>query len=199
MDTNITETITYTISKHCKERYTQRLLNKEDNNEIQRFIVENEDKIKTDINKMINYGQLIFIGKQSQKDGKGNVLNVYLKDTWVILVDIKSEVVVTIYKIDLGCGDDFNQQYISKMMDKLDENKKGLEDAQLAVLQESNMYKEMIEDSQNQIAEFKSMIKNLENLCNAYQEIINNNIIKVSQANRGVAEVVNTLIGKKEF
>lgn len=199
MDTNITETITYTISKHCKERYTQRLLNKEDNHEIQKFIVENEEKIKTDINKMINYGQLIFAGKQSQKDGKGNVLNVYLKNTWIILVDIKSEVAVTIYKIDLGCGDDFNQQYISKMMEKLDINKKDLEDAQLAVLQESNMYKEMIADSQGQISEYKTMIKNLESLCTAYQEIIDNNIVKVSQANREVAETVNTLIGKREF
>lgn len=199
MDTMTTETMTCTISKHCKERYAQRLLNKEDNHEIQKFIVENEDKIKTDINKMINYGQLIFAGKQSQKDGKGNVLNVYLKDTWIILADIKSEVAVTIYKIDLGCGDDFNQQYISKMMEKLDINKKDLEDAQLAVLQESNMYKEMIADSQAQIGEYKTMIKNLESLCTAYQEIIDNNIVKVSQANREVAETVNTLIGKREF
>lgn len=199
MDTNTTETITYKISKHCEERYTQRLLNKEDNNEIQKFIVENKDKIKTDLNKMIQYGNLIFTGKQSQKDGKGNVLNVYLKDTWVLLVDIKSEIVVTIYKIDLGCGDEFNQQYINKMMEKLNASKKDLEDTQLTVLQESNMYKEMIADSQAQIVEFKSMIKNLESLCAAYQEIIDNNLVKVSQANREVADVVNTLINKREF
>lgn len=199
MDTNTTETITYKISKHCEERYAQRLLNKEDNNEIQKFIVENKDKIKTDLNKMIQYGNLIFTGKQSQKDGKGNVLNVHLKDAWVLLVDVKSEIVVTIYKIDLGCGDDFNQQYISRMMEKLDVNKKDLEDAQLAVLQESNMYKEMIADSQTQIGEYKTMIKNLESLCTAYQEIIDNNIVKVSQANREVAETVNTLIGRREF
>jgi len=199
MDINLTETITYSISRHCKERYAQRILNKEDNNEIQRFIVENEDKISTDINKMVQYGDKIFTGKQSQKDGKGKVLDVYLKNTWVILADSSSNTVVTIYRIDLGCGDDFNQQYISKMMEKLDESKDKLMAVNIEVETESAMYKEMISDAQIQIAEFKSMIKNLESLCSAYQDIIDNNIVKVSQANRGVAEIVNTLINKKEF
>lgn len=199
MDTNITETITYSISRHAKERYSQRILNKEDNNEIQRFIVENEDKIFTDINKMVNYGKLIYSGKQSQKDGKGNVVDVYLKDTWVVLADNKNKNVITLYKIDLGCGDDFNQQYISRMIEKLDASKRELEDAQLQVEQEKNMYTDMINDAFAQINEYKTMIKNLEELCNSYQSIINNNIVKISQANKEVAEIVNQLVGKKEF
>ena len=195
---NTTE-ITYTISRHAQTRYVERLLNKEDNNEIQRFIVENEEKIKTDLNKMITYGDLIYSGRQTQKDGKSNVIDVFLKDTWCILTDNKTKNCITVYKIDLGCGDDFNQQYISKMIDKLNASKDELETATKEVETESNMYKEMISDAQAQILEFKSMIKNLEHLCEAYQEIIDNNIIKISQANRGVAEVVNTLINKREF
>lgn len=199
MDTNTTKTITYKISTHAKERYVERLMGKSDNNEIQRYIVENNDKITTDLNKMIQYGSLVYTGKQSQKDGKGKVLNVYLKDTWCLLVDSQSEVIVTVYKIDLGCGDEFNQQYISKMMEKLNESKKDLEDTQLAVLKESNMYKEMIADAQSQIFEYKSMIKNLESLSESYQTIIDNNLVKISQANREVAEIINTLISKREF
>lgn len=199
MTTMTENTIEYSISRHAKERYAQRILNKEDNSEIQRFIIENEEKIKTDINKMIKYGNCIFSGKQYTKDGKGNLVNVFLKDTWVVLSDPKSENVITLYKIDLGCGDDFNTQYISKMMDKLNKNKEDLMNAQIAVEKESLMYKEMINDSQNQINEYKAMIKNLENLCVAYQDIIDNNMVKVSQSNREVADVVNKLIGKKEF
>lgn len=189
----------FKISKHAKERYSERIIGNSDANSINRFIVENEEKIKTDINKMITYGDCIYIGKQSQKDGKGNVLNVYLKDTWVVLVDIKAEVVVTLYKIDLGCGDEFNLQYVSKMREKLDEKHKNLEDAKLENQETSNMYRDMINDAQSQINGYKSMINNLEELCKAYQLVIDNNIIKVSQANRDVAEVVNTLIAKKEF
>lgn len=202
MDTMITmteNTIEYSISRHAKERYAQRILNKEDNSEIQRFIIENEEKIKTDINKMIKYGNCIFSGKQYTKDGKGNLVNVFLKDTWVVLSDPKSENVITLYKIDLGCGDEFNFQYISKMLDKLNKNKEDLLNAQIDVEKESLMYKEMINDAQNQINEYKAMIKNLENLCVAYQDIIDNNMVKVSQSNREVADIVNKLIGKREF
>lgn len=189
----------YKISTHAKNRYAERIMGKEDNNNIQRFIVENEDKIKTDINKMTTFGECIFIGKQSQKDGKGNVINVFLKDCWIVLVDIKAEVVITLYKIDLGCGDDFNLQYISKMMDKLNQSKENLTSVQLEVESESTTYKELIDDTLAQICEYKSMIKNLESLCSGYQSIIDNNRVKISQANMEVVDVVNTLIGKKEF
>ena len=189
----------YKISTHAKNRYAERIMGKEDNNNIQRFIVENEEKIKTDINKMISYGECIFIGKQSQKDGKGNVLNVYLKDCWIVLVDIRAEVVVTLYKIDLGCGDDFNLQYVSKMMEKLNQNKDNLVSKQLEVEAEAITYKQLIDDAQAQIFEYKSMIKNLEEMCDGYQTIIDNNRVKVSQANIEVVDVLNTMIGRKEF
>lgn len=191
--------VEYKISKHAEERYAERIMDKDNKNDINRFIVENKDKIKTDINKMINYGECIYIGKQSQKDGKGNVLNVYLKDCWVLLVDIKSEVVVTLYKIDLGLDEEFNKTFVSKMMDKLNENKTALENIKLQVLGETNMYIQMIDEYEAQINEYKSMIKNLENLCEAYREIIDNNTVRVSQANRNVADVINALISKKEF
>ena len=60
---------------------------------------------------------MIYTGKQSTRDGKGNVIDVYLKNTWVILVDGKSEVVVTLYKIDLGLDDEFNKTY-EPLLDK---------------------------------------------------------------------------------
>ncbi len=193
------ELTTYKISKHAQTRYSERIMGKEDANSINRFIAENEDKIATDINKLITYGEMIFAGKQSQKDGKGNVLNVYLKDTWVVLVDTKSEIVVTLYRINLGCGDDFNLQYISKMMDKLKSNKENLENTILEVEKETFTYKELINDAQAQIKEYKAMIKNLEEMSSAYQSIIDNNVVKITQATRAVADTVNTLVGKREF
>ena len=198
MDTNTTEAITYKISAHAKQRYVERIMSKSDNNEIQRYIVENEEKITEYINKLIQYGDLIYSGK-THKDGKGNVIDVFLKNCWCILLDSKNQNVITVYKIDLGCGDEFNQQYIDKMMEKLNESKEYLDSTMREVETESIMYKEMIDSTAMQINEYKSMIKNLEALCNSYQEIINNNTVKVSQANRGVAEVVNTLINKREF
>ena len=189
----------YKVSQHCEQRYAERLLGKDNKNDINKFIIENKDKINTDINKMISYGECIFIGKQSQKDGKGKVLNVYLKDTYVILVDVSSGVIVTLYKIDLGLDDEFNKTYISKMLEKLDGCKEIYEGVQKQVQEETSMYREMIANAEAQIKEYRTMIKNLEELCVGYKTIIDNNNVKIVQANRDVVEVLNTLIGKKEF
>lgn len=190
--------IEYNISAHAKTRYAERIMGKEDI-DVNRFVTLNEDKIKTDINKLIQYGEMIYSGKQSQRDNKGNVIDVYLKDCWVVLVDNRSKNVVTLYKIDLGLDDEFNKAYISKMVEKLNGCKEVLESVQQQVQEESNTYREMIKDAETQIKEYRGMIKNLEELCTGYKTIIDNNCVKVSQANRDVAEVVNTLIGKKEF
>lgn len=189
----------YKISQHAKERYAERIMCKEDKNTINKFVMENEGKIKTDINKMIEYGKVIYTGKQSKTDGKGKVLDVYIKDTWIILVDEPGNTVVTLYKIDLGCGDEFNLLYISKMMDTLNQKKEKRMSVKLEVETESNTYREMIEEANLQIKEYKSYIKNLESLCEGYKAIIDNNLVKVSQADRGVSDVINTLVNKKEF
>lgn len=195
----MTELTNYKISQHCEQRYAERLLGKDNKLDVNKFIVDNKEKIKTDINKMTTYGTLIYTGKQSQKDGRGNVLNVYLKDVWIVLVDMQKELVVTLYKVDLGCGDDFNIQYINRMLEKLSVNRQNLENTQLEINKESAMYQELINDAHSQIREYKSMIKNLEYLAESYQSIIDNNTVKVTQANREIAEIVNTLCAKREF
>lgn len=190
--------IEYNISAHAKQRYAERIMGKEDI-DVNRFITLNEDKIKTDINKLIQYGEMIYSGKQSQRDNKGNVIDVYLKDCWVVLVDNRSKNVVTLYKIDLGLDDEFNKAYISKMVEKLNGCKEVLESVQQQVQEESNTYREMIKDAETQIKEHRSMIKNLEELCVGYKTIIDNNCVKVNSAEKEVTNVVNTLINKKEF
>lgn len=196
---NTENVVEYKISNHAMKRYAERIMGKEDSTDVNQFVTLNEEKIKTDINKLIKYGEVIYTGKQSQKDGKGNVVDVHLKDTWIILADGKVKNVITLYKIDLGLDDEFNKSYVSKMIDKLNSQKANLEQTKLDVKSESDMYREMINDAESQIKEYRSMIKNLEELCVGYKSIIDNNCVKVSQANREVTEVLNTLIGRREF
>lgn len=191
--------IEYNISKHAMERYAERIMGKDSTYDVNRFITLNEDKIKTDINKLISYGELIFTGKQSNKDGKGNIVDVYLKDCWIVLADSRQKNVITLFKVDLGLDDDFNKAYVSKMMEKLNECKSHLEVVKLHVNAESDMYKEMICEAEAQIKEYRTMIKNLEELCSGYRTIIDNNGVKVAQANKDVVDTLNTLVGKKEF
>lgn len=191
--------ITYSISRHASERYAERIMGKEDNLDVNRFITLNEEKIKTDINKLINYGELIYQGRQTQKDGKGNVIDVYLKDCWVVLADSRAKNVITLYKIDLGLDEEFNKVYVSKMLEKLNAYKEVLKRAQTQVGIEIITYREMIAAAETQIKEYRTMIKNLEGLCDGYKTIVDNNNVKIAQANKDVVDVVNTLIGKREF
>lgn len=190
--------IEYNISAHAKTRYAERIMGKEDI-DVNRFITLNEDKIKTDINKLIQYGELIYTGRQSQKDGKSSMIDVYLKDCWIVLADSRIKNVITLYKIDLGLDDEFNKAYVSKMVEKLNANKEVLESVQQQVQIESSTYREMIKDAESQIKEYRGMIKNLEELCAGYKAIIDNNYVKVAQTNKDVVEVLNTLIGRREF
>ena len=190
--------IEYQISFHAKTRYAERVMGKEDI-DVNRFVTLNEDKIKTDINKMINFGRLIYTGRQSQKDNKDNIIDVYIKDCWVVLASNTTKNVITLYKIDLGLDEEFHKSYVSKMLEKLNANKEVLESVKKQVQEESNTYRELIDNAESQIKEYRGMIKNLEKLCEGYQTIIDNNNVKVAQANKDVVDVVNTLINKKEF
>ena len=189
--------ITYTVSKHAKERYAERIMGKDSTIEINTFLVQNEDKIINDINKMIHYGQLIYTGKQTQKDGRTYSVEVYLNGLWVIIIDIKTKNVITLYKIDLGVDDEFNQEYVNRMMDKFNAAKENLEVITSKIDKENDSYKTMIEQNIEQINEYKSYIKNLEELNIGYKTIIDNNTVRVRVADREVADILNKLIGKK--
>ena len=189
----------YEISQHAKTRYAERIMGKDDTGDVNRFVVTNEDKIKEDINKMISYGQCITNSAKGLADGKGKQLDVYLKDTWVIIVDPGEKRVVTLYRIDLGCGDELNSQYIAKMLDKLDGKRKELEQAKTEAQEETENYRDLIEDAKAQIAEYKGMIKNLEDMCAGYETVLKNNSVKVTRAEMDVSECINELIGRKKF
>ena len=188
------------ISRHARERYAERIMNKDSNHDIQKFILEHEEKIQEDIKKMIMYGTCIYSGKQTQKDAKSsNIINVYVNGCWIVLYDTKTENVITLYKVDLGAGDDFNETYVKKMLENLNAAKDEELAIQYEVEQENDGFKSLIESGIAQINEYKSFIKNLEELNAGYKTIIDNNVVKTRMANARVVDVVNKLIGKKEF
>jgi hypothetical protein len=85
------------------------------------------------------------------------------------------------------------------MLEKLNAYKEVLKRAETQVGIEIITYREMIAAAETQIKEYRTMIKNLEGLCDGYKTIVDNNNVKIAQANKDVVDVVNTLIGKREF
>lgn len=195
----MSETLKYKISRHAMERYSERIMDKNNPWDINYFISQNEEKIQNDINKMVEFGELIYAGKQKDSKGKESNVNVFRKDCWIILVDANTLNTITLYRIDLGCGNEFNEDYVSRMVEKIKAANEEVESVKEEVLEEQSMYRDMIKDNTDQIMYYKSCIKNLENLNKAYQDVVDNDSVKITQANKNVAELVNTLIAKKEF
>ena len=162
------------------------------------FIQTNEEKIKKDITAMITYGQLLYSCKPVDMYNRQPV-DVYLRDTWVIIVDTRKSNVVTLYSIDLGVGRDFNEIYISRLLEQLTKAKDKYADAAIAVQHQTDEYSKLIKENENIIADYKKVIKSLQEQNEGYREVINNLQATTVVADKEVRDVVGTLIGKKVF
>ena len=190
----------YTISQHAKTRYAERILGRQNKLDVNAYIVQNEEKIKNDIIKMITYGELIFCGKTDggKKDDNSNK-DIYLKDTWTIIVDSKTSNVITLYKIDLGVDEEFNKEYVNKMLEKLVSAKEKEREELKKKNEDATNYRNLINENDLKIREYRSYIKNLEAQNEGYKAIVDNLGVELDIASAEVKEIVNTLIGKKTF
>ena len=57
------------ITKHAMQRYAERIMEKEDTTDVLVFIEQHKEKIEEDISKMIEYGELIYTGKNLNDNG----------------------------------------------------------------------------------------------------------------------------------
>ena len=185
------------ISKHAKERYVQRIMSYDDKTDIVRFISEHDEKINTDINKMVEYGDLLYSGK-SLKDPNAHC-NIYLKHTWVVIVDTNKNLVVTLYKVDLKVDEDFTKKYISKLVTKLNKEKKEYAKIEAKVDKEIEEYKDIIKENEAVINDYKKTIKSLEEQNASYKDLIINLTVNKKVADDKVRETLMILTGNKTW
>ena len=151
------------LTKHSKERYAERILGKVSLLDINSFIASNEEKIQKDIETMLSYGQMVFKGKPLDATDKQPV-RVYLCGTWVIILDGVKDKVITLYKIDLGLGEEFNVEYVNRLTDKLNAAKADLDTVVTEAEEKKKEYQEYINENTAMINEYRGYIKNLEKL-----------------------------------
>lgn len=186
------------ISAHAKERYAERIMDKENKADVLVFIQKNEQKIKEDIFKMITYGELLYSGKPTVDFNKQPV-DIFLRDNWVVIVDIAKSNVVTLYSIDLGLGDEFNKEYISRLLEKLKTAKERYEDILIGINTQTETYNSIIKENLGHISEYRQIIKSLEKQNQGYLDVIESLRVDNTIAEREVRDIVATMIGKKVF
>lgn len=189
----------YNITKHARERYAERILNKKDKLEINRYVAENYDKIDKDILKMIVYGTCIYTGKNPRKDKLGGTtqLSIYTTGAWIILVNPDKLDVITLFKIDLGFDDEFNSMYVDKLMKKFADSQIKVEETKEKVLIENEEIRKNMSENNDKIATYREYIKKLEEANNGYKAIMDANLIKVSEAEEELNAVLEKIVTKQ--
>lgn len=185
------------LTNHAKIRYAERLAGRDTTIDINTYVAQNQPKIEEDLLKMYDRSELIFSGIVGTN--KKDPVNVRLTGTWCMILNDTDEVLITIYKIDFGVGEDFNKSFIERCMAKLKEDKAALKEAERAAREEVKVYKETIKDNEDLINEYKSMINNLESLNRDYKDVIANKHAEYSGLVAAVRSDVECLIGRKEF
>lgn len=146
----------------CKQRYVELHKTFTDRQELRRYIVLYEQDIIQNIRKMLQFGEIIYTGKNFEaKDNK--IIHIILNGAWLVFVGKDSQTAITMYKIDLGLDEDFNKDYIQKFLEKLksidQEYQEQEEDIRNSVLE---MDQEM-EECDEKIEEHQKLIRDYEN------------------------------------
>lgn len=186
-----------TISDHARTRYAERVMGKEWQSAIS-YLAVNKDKVDEFITKLVEYGTEIYSGEPIVEYNKQPV-TIYLRDTWVVIVDKKRNKVITLYSIDLGLGKEFNDEYISLLMDKLDSAKKNAEVAIEQIERTVDEYKATIESNEGVINTYRGIVKSLTEQNDNLEALIAESNTNKLLAESEVRSIVATIIGKRVF
>lgn len=188
-----------TFTKHARERYAERIMHRDNIRDINVFVAENTEKIEKDIKNMVLYGEEIYAGKPSFNNPKQHNCIYILNDLWIVVIDAYDDKVITLYRIDLGAGEDFDIAFKRRLLDKINEAKKIAEETKSQIEAESDQYMAIIKDNTEMIAELRKKIKNLESINEAYSSTIEAANKRKSMAEDDVKYYVATLVGRKIF
>ena len=147
------------FTEHILERYAERIQDKEGKTEIKSFVAQNRDRIQQNIEKLFESSTYLCGAKIKEH----NFTHFYVnKDGWVIIVDKDKKKLITLYKVDLELGSDFNKMYIEKMTANILEKVSALEQKEQENIEQRTMSNSQIENNTAQIKELKEQIKWLE-------------------------------------
>lgn len=186
------------ITEHAKQRYAERIMDKNEKYDIASFVANNNAKITNDITKLVEYGQLLYQGTPNYEFQKRPV-RIYLKDTWIVVLDNKDDKVITLYSVDLGVGREFNELYIGKLLEKLDIAKKEYEEQNTVIQERKSEFSNLITDNEKVINDYRRTIKSLEEQNKMYKEMVQSLDTNKALAEKEVRNIVATIIGKNIF
>ena len=188
----------YTLTEHVKERYAERIMGRSDKTDIRTFIAQHENKIYDDISKMVDYGTVIYEGTQIKtKDPRPS--RYILNGNWMVVVNHIDGKVVTLYKIDLGAGDEFNQLYIHNMLEKLEAARVKQAETVEIIRTIEKSYEEAIQENEALIQDYKQKIKSLEEQNKSLSTLLQEQKTNISIAEEEMRDIIAVMTSGTKF
>ena len=188
----------YELTDHVKERYAERIQGKQDKADARAFIARHETKIYEDIEKMIEHGTVIYEGSvmRIKETSYGRFI---LCNDWLIVVNPQNKKVVTLYRIDLGAGDEINKMYIQTMVEKLEKARIRVAEKVNVIKQIEESYNRAIQENTELIQDYKKKIKSLEDQNEALSKLLLEERTNISIAEEEMRDIISVFTSGTKF
>lgn len=183
------------FTQHVLERYVERTMNKT-GNEIKQFLAQNEEQVKQQILKLYQYSEPFWQGKN--KDHNYTYFRIN-KNGWLIVVDKNKTKLITLYKIDLGLGEEFNKQYISEMKKNVDILNEKIETAKTDYNNKVLSNNKVIEELKDQIKLLQAQIKSSNDTIELLEKEKDVELGNISLQEQMLKSKIEKFIGAKIF
>lgn len=152
------------VTKHCKRRYIERIMNETNDNEINITLSTQDERLTEHIQTLFSRSELIYQGAI----GDNVTRKFWLKDDIVLITDIGENKLITLYRINFDFPKDINKIVINGLKDDIKNLYDSLEREKDNIDKESSEnnihienYKKQIESLQTQIESIKFDIDEL--------------------------------------
>ena len=179
------------ISDHCLDRYSERIMG--------RPIVGNDaiEKATNEIKKLYLSSEVYYVGIIGRSQ---NPVQVRCnRNGWILIVTKDGKTLITLYKVDLMVdSDEVNQLYVDKALEKIKALKENYDKVLEESLIESEKCDNEINEINNQISEYETLIKQLKDRKNTLHQL-KDNIPKVKSAEVDLRNALQDFIVKDKL
>lgn len=184
----------YNITNHAYERYAERMVGRDNPTDIRTYLNAHRQDVNDRINKLINYGNLIYEGKLRDYP----INQIYFNDSWVIVVDPKNNNVITLYKIDFGI-ESVNELFIKEMLDKIQSLNEELQEVKVIVAKSNEEILDTISNNTEEIKYHKSVIKSLEITNESLNNVVKESNVKIKLKEKEMSDLIDLFVSRKKF
>ena len=154
------------ISNHCFQRYHERVREKNTP-----FVDSLKERYTKELEALYEHCKKIYSGIIGHST---RPVDVYVNQHgWVLITNDREQTMITIYKIDLGIGDEeMNKSYIAKSLKRIDELQESLLEKSVSIDEQKEKCKKKIEANNALIKEHQTVIDELKEQNSGYNDLI---------------------------